>query len=151
MAKVIGRETSTEDTSSEQYTKERSGYSTNDNHYNHNNRYTNKKHRKMMIYRRNGEDDDDLMDSEQAEMTETIGDEDEDDNDDRVAADGNDDADESGDGVKTVKYDLQVQAIFKRTPPDYATTSTVLRRGLMTWIIPVQSLQCRCPKIKLNK
>ncbi|XP_046801940.1 netrin-A isoform X1 [Lucilia cuprina] len=92
MAKVIGREQSTEVTSSEQYTKENQNQQMND-----------------------------------ADSAET---------DEQMA---------------TVKFDIQIQAIFKRTPLEYATTNTILRRGPMTWIIPVQNLECRCPKIKMNK
>ncbi|TMW45053.1 hypothetical protein DOY81_009867, partial [Sarcophaga bullata] len=92
MAKVIGREQSTEVTSSEQYTKENQNPQMND--------------------------------ADSTEMDEQM---------------------------STVKYDIQIQAIFKRTPLEYATTNTILRRGPMTWIIPVKNLECRCPKIKMNK
>ena len=92
MAKVIGREQSTEVTSSEQYTKENQNPQMND--------------------------------ADSTEMEEQM---------------------------STVKYDIQIQAIFKRTPLEYATTNTILRRGPMTWIIPVKNLECRCPKIKMNK
>uniref|UniRef100_A0A0A1WLV7 Netrin-A n=1 Tax=Zeugodacus cucurbitae TaxID=28588 RepID=A0A0A1WLV7_ZEUCU len=52
---------------------------------------------------------------------------------------------------ETVKYDIQIQAIFKRTPLEYATTNTILKRGPLTWIIPIKNLECRCPRIKMNR
>lgn len=99
MAKVIGREQSTEVTSSEQY---------------------------------NTKENQKMNDADSEEM-------DRDRNDEEAEEDGN------------VKYIIQIQAIFKRTPLEYATTNTILRRGPMTWIIPMKNLECRCPKIKMNK
>ncbi|XP_013114842.2 netrin-A-like [Stomoxys calcitrans] len=102
MAKVIGREQSTEVTSSEQYNT--------------------KENQKM-----NDADSDEMGNDRNAE-----------------------EAEEEGEDT-TVKYIIQIQAIFKRTPLEYATTNTILRRGPMTWIIPIKNLECRCPKIKMNK
>lgn len=50
-----------------------------------------------------------------------------------------------------VKFNIQIQAIFKRSPLEYSTTSSHLRRGPLTWIIPSSSLDCNCPKIKINR
>lgn len=55
---------------------------------------------------------------------------------------------------ETVKFDLQIQSIFKRNPSESATTTTVntiLKRGPMTWTIPYKNLECKCPKIKINR
>uniref|UniRef100_A0A1A9WCL2 NTR domain-containing protein n=1 Tax=Glossina brevipalpis TaxID=37001 RepID=A0A1A9WCL2_9MUSC len=101
MAKVIGREQSTEITSSEQYTKENQQVANN--------------------------------------------------NEDKMVVVGEEEQDEEDEQMETVKYDIQIQAIFKRTPLEYVTTSTVLRRGPMTWIIPTKGLECKCPKIKINR
>ncbi|KAH8276094.1 hypothetical protein KR018_007421 [Drosophila ironensis] len=57
------------------------------------------------------------------------------------------------------RYDLQIQAIFKRSKRGasndvssvYGIPSTTLKRGPMTWIIPIKNLECRCPKIKVNR
>ncbi|KAH8419954.1 hypothetical protein KR009_004330 [Drosophila setifemur] len=58
------------------------------------------------------------------------------------------------------RYDLQIQAIFKRSRPGasssgagsvYGMPSTMLKRGPMTWIIPTRDLECRCPKIRVNR
>jgi len=56
-------------------------------------------------------------------------------------------------------YDLQIQAVFKRSRPGessgagnvYGMPSTTLKRGPMTWIIPTKDLECRCPKIRVNR
>ncbi|XP_005176863.2 netrin-A isoform X1 [Musca domestica] len=101
MAKVIGREQSTEVTSSEQ-------------------QYSTKENQRM-------------NDADSVEMG-------------RVRND-----DEAEEEDSNVKFIIQIQAIFKRTPLEYATTNTILRRGPMTWIIPMKNLECRCPKIKMNK
>ncbi|XP_034664916.1 netrin-A isoform X1 [Drosophila subobscura] len=62
---------------------------------------------------------------------------------------------------ETVRYDLQIQAVFKRTKSGHASSSggigvygmpnTMLKRGPMTWIIPIRNLECRCPKIRVNR
>ncbi|EDV30114.1 uncharacterized protein Dana_GF19300, isoform A [Drosophila ananassae] len=57
------------------------------------------------------------------------------------------------------RYDLQIQAIFKRSRAGgssvagivYGMPSTTLKRGPMTLIIPTKHLECRCPKIKVNR
>ncbi|XP_016995274.2 netrin-A isoform X1 [Drosophila takahashii] len=57
------------------------------------------------------------------------------------------------------RYDLQIQAVFKRSRPGessgagnvYGMPSTILKRGPMTWIIPTKHLECRCPKIRVNR
>ncbi|XP_068141097.1 netrin-A isoform X1 [Drosophila tropicalis] len=64
----------------------------------------------------------------------------------------------NSDNNEMVRYDLQIQAIFKRTKiatkgnaAVYGMPNTMLRRGPMTWIIPFKSLECRCPRIKVNR
>lgn len=61
---------------------------------------------------------------------------------------------------ETARYDLQIQAVFKRSRPSsssssnsgvYGMPNTILKRGPMTWIIPIKNLECRCPKIKVNR
>ncbi|XP_017111664.1 netrin-A isoform X1 [Drosophila elegans] len=60
---------------------------------------------------------------------------------------------------EAVHYDLQIQAVFKRSRPGessgagnvYGMPSTTLKRGPMTWIIPTKDLECRCPKIRVNR
>jgi len=52
----------------------------------------------------------------------------------------------------TARYDLQIQAVFKRSKTSaYGMPNTMLKRGPMTWIIPIKNLECRCPKIKVNR
>ncbi|XP_011177498.1 netrin-B [Zeugodacus cucurbitae] len=48
------------------------------------------------------------------------------------------------------KYEINIQTIFKRNPLQ-GTTSSLLGRGHMMWLVPRKSLECQCPKIKLNK
>ncbi|KAM8719009.1 hypothetical protein ACLKA7_011674 [Drosophila subpalustris] len=53
---------------------------------------------------------------------------------------------------ETARYDLQIQAVFKRSKSSaYGMPNTMLKRGPMTWIIPIKNLECRCPKIKVNR
>lgn len=78
---------------------------------------------------------------------------------------------------ESARYDLQIQAVFKRSRPGasssgaaigsgsgsgskngigsrssvYGMPSTMLKRGPMTWIIPTKNLECRCPKIRVNR
>lgn len=57
------------------------------------------------------------------------------------------------------RYDLQIRAVFKRSRATssssssgaYGMPNTILKRGPMTWIIPIKNLECRCPKIKVNR
>ncbi|KAH8418989.1 hypothetical protein KR222_011386 [Zaprionus bogoriensis] len=61
------------------------------------------------------------------------------------------------------RFDLQIQAVFKRSRGSssssrgsssgsaYGMPNTMLKRGPMTWIIPIRNLECRCPKIKVNR
>ncbi|KAI9582318.1 hypothetical protein GQX74_015441 [Glossina fuscipes] len=48
------------------------------------------------------------------------------------------------------KYEINIQTIFKRNGMT-GTTSSMLGRGHMMWLVPRKSLECQCPKIKLNK
>lgn len=48
------------------------------------------------------------------------------------------------------KYEINIQTIFKRNSIS-GTTSSMLGRGHMMWLVPRKSLECQCPKIKLNK
>lgn len=50
-----------------------------------------------------------------------------------------------------VKFDISIQAIFKRSTPVVGASTTMMKRGPMTWMIPYKDLECRCPKIKLNR
>lgn len=58
---------------------------------------------------------------------------------------------------ETARYDLQIRAVFKRSRATsnssgaYGMPNTILKRGPMTWIIPIKNLECRCPKIKVNR
>ncbi|KAH8237770.1 hypothetical protein KR038_011575, partial [Drosophila bunnanda] len=74
-------------------------------------------------------------------------------------------------GSEAARFDLQIQAVFKRSRPGsngaaggsgigsgtgsrssvYGMPSTMLRRGPMTWIIPTKDLECRCPRIRVNR
>ncbi|KAH8356576.1 hypothetical protein KR200_006625, partial [Drosophila serrata] len=82
-------------------------------------------------------------------------------------------------GNEMARYDLQIQAVFKRSRPGsssssssssgsgaagsgirsgivsrssvYGMPNTMLKRGPMTWIIPTKDLECRCPKIRVNR
>ncbi|KAH8235523.1 hypothetical protein KR032_001801, partial [Drosophila birchii] len=48
------------------------------------------------------------------------------------------------------KYEINIQTIFKRNPMS-GTTSSLLGRGNMMLLVPRKSIECQCPKIKLNK
>ncbi|XP_073830483.1 netrin-B [Musca autumnalis] len=48
------------------------------------------------------------------------------------------------------KYEINIQTIFKRNPM-MGTTSSMLARGHMMWLVPRKNLECQCPKIKMNK
>ncbi|XP_065364959.1 netrin-B [Calliphora vicina] len=48
------------------------------------------------------------------------------------------------------KYEINIQTIFKRNAMS-GTTSSMLSRGHMMWLVPRKNLECQCPKIKLNK
>lgn len=48
------------------------------------------------------------------------------------------------------KYEINIQTIFKRNSIS-GTTSSMLGRGHMMLLVPRKSLECQCPKIKLNK
>lgn len=50
-----------------------------------------------------------------------------------------------------VKFDISIQAIFKRSSPVAGASTTLMKRGPMTWMIPYKDLECRCPKIKINR
>ncbi|EDW65948.1 netrin-A isoform X1 [Drosophila virilis] len=53
---------------------------------------------------------------------------------------------------ETARFDLQIQAVFKHSRTNaYGMPNTMLKRGPMTWIIPIKNLECRCPKIKVNR
>ncbi|KAH8385481.1 hypothetical protein KR093_010815, partial [Drosophila rubida] len=54
---------------------------------------------------------------------------------------------------ETARFDLQIQAVFKRSRASsaYGMPNTTLKRGPMTWIIPIKNLECRCPRIKVNR
>ncbi|XP_060663650.1 netrin-A isoform X1 [Drosophila nasuta] len=54
---------------------------------------------------------------------------------------------------ETARFDLQIQAVFKRSRASsvYGMPNTMLKRGPMTWIIPIKNLECRCPRIKVNR
>ncbi|EDX17907.1 GD15846 [Drosophila simulans] len=62
-------------------------------------------------------------------------------------------------GSEMERFDLQIQAVFKRSRPGessgagnvYGMPNTTLKRGPMTWIIPTKDLECRCPKIRVNR
>ncbi|XP_039499116.1 netrin-A isoform X1 [Drosophila santomea] len=62
-------------------------------------------------------------------------------------------------GSEVERFDLQIQAVFKRSKTGessgagnvYGMPSTTLKRGPMTWIIPTKHLECRCPKIRVNR
>lgn len=52
----------------------------------------------------------------------------------------------------TARYDLLIQAVFKRSRTTaYGMPNTMLKRGPMTWIIPIKNLECHCPRIKVNR
>lgn len=52
----------------------------------------------------------------------------------------------------TARFDLQIQAVFKRSRTSaYGMPNTMLKRGPMTWIIPIKNLECHCPRIKVNR
>ncbi|XP_013098103.2 netrin-B [Stomoxys calcitrans] len=48
------------------------------------------------------------------------------------------------------KYEINIHTIFKRNPV-MGTTSSMLARGHMMWLVPRKNLECQCPKIKMNK
>lgn len=48
------------------------------------------------------------------------------------------------------KYEINIHTIFKRNPM-MGTTSSMLARGHMMWLVPRKNLECQCPKIKMNK
>lgn len=50
-----------------------------------------------------------------------------------------------------VRFDVSVEAIFKRTPPQVGGINNIIKRGPMTWLVPQRGLECACPKIKVNK
>jgi len=62
-------------------------------------------------------------------------------------------------GSEMERFDLQIQAVFKRSRPGessgagnvYGMPNTTLKRGPMTWIIPTKDLECRCPRIRVNR
>lgn len=57
----------------------------------------------------------------------------------------------SGSQEETVRFTINVLAIFKKSSMMKGTTSAMLRRGPLTWEIPLKDLECRCPRIKMNK
>lgn len=48
------------------------------------------------------------------------------------------------------KYEINIQMIFKRNAIS-GTTSSLLGKGPMVWLVPRKSIECQCPRIKLNK
>ncbi|XP_030378714.1 netrin-A [Scaptodrosophila lebanonensis] len=132
MAKVIGRETSSEAASSERY-----NYNNNNSH----NRRAIQQQRKDMDYEMEGMPQPHRESHAPGLEYEYQG---------AYGGSSNSDPDYQNDS-ETVRYDLQIQAVFKRSKPDYGMPNTMLRPGPMTWIIPLKNLECRCPKIKVNR
>lgn len=59
----------------------------------------------------------------------------------------------SNDATAVVKFTLSVQKVFKRSPSPGSPLSVALRRSSqhVTLVVDVQDLECRCPKIRVNK
>ncbi|KAL1375655.1 hypothetical protein pipiens_017371 [Culex pipiens pipiens] len=59
----------------------------------------------------------------------------------------------SSDATAVVKFTLSVQKVFKRSPSPGSPLSVALRRSSqhVTLVVDVQDLECRCPKIRVNK
>ncbi|KAH8295550.1 hypothetical protein KR044_011464 [Drosophila immigrans] len=71
----------------------------------------------------------------------------------RSGSSGSSASDYQSSDSETARYDLQIQAVFKRSTASsaYGMPNTMLKRGPMTWIIPIKNLECRCPRIKVNR
>lgn len=51
-----------------------------------------------------------------------------------------------------VKFTLSVQKVFKRSPSPNSPLALSLRRSThVTLVVEVKDLECRCPRIKVNK
>lgn len=59
----------------------------------------------------------------------------------------------SNDATAVVKFTLSVQKVFKRSPSPGSPLSVALTRSSqhVTLVVDVQDLECRCPKIRVNK
>lgn len=61
---------------------------------------------------------------------------------------------DDGTATAVVKFTLSVQKVFKRSPNPGSPLSVALRRSQsshVSLVVAVQDLECRCPRIKVNK